>query len=64
MKRSDIFGQAARELGLLDIGRDRHSITLFDGITFDPDHPLDYLNQFAIKRDLRIEEMPMDAVRR
>ncbi len=64
VKRSDIFGQAARELGLLDIGRDRHSITLFDGIAFDPDHPLDYINQFAIKRDLRVEEMPMDAVRR
>jgi nitrate/nitrite transport system ATP-binding protein len=63
VKRSDIFGQAARELGLLDIGRDRHTITLFDGISFDPDHPLDYLNQFAIKRDLRIEEMPMESRR-
>jgi hypothetical protein len=60
VKRPDIFGQAARELGLLDIGRDRHSTHLFDGIEFDPDEPLKYLEKFAIKRDLRIEEIPMD----
>ena len=63
VKRSDIFGQAARELGLLDIGRDRYAITLFDGIPFDPDHPLDYLKSLAIKRDLRIEEIPLNSLR-
>jgi nitrate/nitrite transport system ATP-binding protein len=61
VKRADIFGQAARELGLLDIGRDRHAIHLFDGVVFDPDEPLTYLDKFTIKRDLRIEEVPMDA---
>jgi nitrate/nitrite transport system ATP-binding protein len=60
VKRADIFGRAARELGLLDIGRDRHSIQLFDGIPFDPDHPLDYLNSLSIKRDLRVEEIVLD----
>ncbi len=55
--RIDIFGQAARELGLPDTGRDRHAIRLFDGITFNPDHPLAYLDQLTIKRDLRIEEI-------
>jgi len=62
VKRADIFGQAARELGLVDTGRDRHPIHLFDGVVFDPDEPLKYLEQFAIKRDLRIEEVPIDAV--
>ncbi|WOD41566.1 nitrate ABC transporter ATP-binding protein [Nodosilinea sp. E11] len=61
VKRADIFGQAARELGLLDIGRDRHTIHLFDGVVFDPDEPLAYLDKFALKRDLRIEEIPIDA---
>jgi nitrate/nitrite transport system ATP-binding protein len=60
VKRADIFGRAARELGLLDIGRDRHSIQLFDGIPFDPDHPLEYLNSLSIKRDLRVEEIVLD----
>jgi nitrate ABC transporter ATP-binding subunit len=58
VKRSDIFGQAARELGRTDVGRDRNPIRLFDGVRFDPDQPLKYLEKFAIKRDLRIEEVP------
>ncbi len=62
VKRADIFGQAARELGLLDIGRDRRPTQLFDGIQFDPDEPLKYLEKFAIKRDLRIEEVPMEEI--
>jgi nitrate/nitrite transport system ATP-binding protein len=61
VKRADIFGQAARDLGLMDIGRDRHTTHLFDGVEFDPDDPLKYLDQFAIKRDLRIQEVEMDA---
>ena len=44
VKRADIFGQAARELGLLDMGRDRHS-HLFDGVEFDPDEPMKYLER-------------------
>ncbi len=58
VKRSDIFGQAARELGRTDAGRDRNPIRLFDGVRFDPDQPLKYLDKFAIKRDLRVEEVP------
>jgi nitrate/nitrite transport system ATP-binding protein len=57
VNRIDIFGQAARDLGLPDTGRDRHAIRLFDGITFDPDHPLAYLDQLTIKRDLKLEEI-------
>ncbi|MGF1569106.1 MAG: nitrate ABC transporter ATP-binding protein [Nodosilinea sp.] len=60
VKRADIFGQAARELGLIDIGRDRRPIQLFDGVPFDPDHPLDYLDQLAIKREVRVVEVPLE----
>ncbi len=62
VRRVDIFGQAARELSLLDIGRDRHPIYLFDGMAFNPDDPIKYLNDLAIKRDLHIEEVMIDPV--
>jgi nitrate/nitrite transport system ATP-binding protein len=61
-QRIDVFGQAARDLGLLDIGRDRGAISLFDGSIFNPDDPIHYLNSIAIKRDVRIEEIPLDAL--
>lgn len=60
--RTDIFGEAARELELLDLEHDRHSIQLFDGKIFNPDDPMEYLNSLDIKRQLRIEEIDIDAV--
>lgn len=60
--RTDIFGEAARELELLDLEHDRHSIQLFDGKIFNPDDPIGYLNNLDIKRQLRIEEINIDAV--
>lgn len=60
--RVDIFGEAARELELLDLEHDRHSIQLFDGKIFNPDDPIGYLNSLDIKRQLRIEEIDIDAV--
>jgi nitrate/nitrite transport system ATP-binding protein len=59
--RTDIFGEAARELELLDLERDRHPILLFDGKVFNPDDPISYLNSLDIKRQLRIEEVNIDA---
>lgn len=59
--RVDIFGEAARDLGLLDLERDRHPILLFDGKVFNPDDPISYLNSLTIKRQLRIEEVNIDA---
>jgi nitrate/nitrite transport system ATP-binding protein len=61
--RTDIFGEAARQLELLDIERDRTPIQLFDGTSFDPDDPIGYLNNLDIKRQIRIEEFDIDAVR-
>ncbi|HEY9846427.1 MAG TPA: CmpA/NrtA family ABC transporter substrate-binding protein, partial [Candidatus Caenarcaniphilales bacterium] len=60
VRRVDVFGEAARELGLLDVEPDRGSIRLFDGTVFNPDNPLSYLNNLKIKREIRIEEVAID----
>jgi nitrate/nitrite transport system ATP-binding protein len=54
--RADVFGAAARELGLLDIGKD-DPIHLFDGKVFNPSDPIEYLKSLEIKRPIRIEEV-------
>jgi nitrate/nitrite transport system ATP-binding protein len=54
--RTDVFGAAARDLGLLDIGED-HPVNLFDGKVFDPSEPIEYLNSFKIKRRIVIDEV-------
>ncbi|MDZ8051132.1 MAG: nitrate ABC transporter ATP-binding protein [Aulosira sp. ZfuVER01] len=54
--RTDIFGAAARDLGLLDIGED-DPIHLFDGKVFNPSEPIEYLKSLEIKRQIRIEEV-------
>jgi nitrate/nitrite transport system ATP-binding protein len=46
----EVFAQAARELELPDIVLDRRSFSLSDGIIFDADDPLSYLEQFPIRR--------------
>jgi nitrate/nitrite transport system ATP-binding protein len=61
-RRVDVFGAAARDLGMLDIEPNRRPVTLSDGTVFNPDDPIGYLNSLAIKRDLRIEEVSLDAV--
>jgi nitrate/nitrite transport system ATP-binding protein len=60
--RADIFGQAARELNLLDVGRDRRPIVLGDGTVFNPDDPIHYLNSLEIKRDIKVVEVSLDAL--
>lgn len=55
--RTDIYGQAARELGLPDILPKRRQMKLLDGKIFNPDDPIDYLNNVKIKRNIRVEEI-------
>ncbi|MBD2459651.1 ABC transporter substrate-binding protein [Oscillatoria sp. FACHB-1407] len=62
IRRVDVFGEAARGLGLPDTGRDRTPIQLFDGTVFNPDEPIQYLNNLSIKREVRIEEIVIDSV--
>ena len=54
--RPDVFGAAAREMNILDIGREE-TIQLFDGKIFNPSEPVDYLKSLAIKYPVRIEEV-------
>jgi nitrate/nitrite transport system ATP-binding protein len=60
--RTDIFGEAARDLEMLDLERDRGPIHLFDGTVFDPDDPIAYLKSLKIKRQIRVEEINLDAI--
>ncbi|MDX2212455.1 MAG: nitrate ABC transporter ATP-binding protein [Oculatellaceae cyanobacterium bins.114] len=62
IRRVDVFGEAARGLGLPDTGRDRTPIQLFDGTVFNPDEPIQYLNNLSIKREVQIEEIVIDSV--
>ncbi len=60
VRRVDLYGQAARELGLPDQEADRKSFELFDGKPFNPDDPIAYLNSLTIHREIRIEEIQLD----
>jgi nitrate/nitrite transport system ATP-binding protein len=60
VRRPDLFGEACRQLGLPDIEPDRHSFALFDGMVFDPDDPVSYVERFDIRREFRISEILID----
>ncbi len=62
VRRVDVFGEAARELGLLDIEPNRGPIYFADGSVFNPDDPIGYLQSLAIKRDIHIEEVAIDSL--
>ncbi|MBD1851534.1 nitrate ABC transporter ATP-binding protein [Leptolyngbya sp. FACHB-711] len=61
-RRVDVFGAAARDLGMLDIEPNRRPVTLSDGTVFNPDDPIGYLNSLTIKQNIRIEEVNLDQV--
>jgi nitrate/nitrite transport system ATP-binding protein len=56
----DSYGQAARELGLQDGVDDRTLVKLFDGVVFNPDDPLSYLDSLTIHREICIAEIAID----
>jgi nitrate/nitrite transport system ATP-binding protein len=61
-RRVDVFGAAARDLGMLDIEPNRGPIHFADGTVFNPDDPISYLNSLKIKREIRIEEVLIDSL--
>jgi len=61
--RVSVFSTAAREIGVTDVKFRSGPIQLFDGVGFDADDPIDYLNQLAIKRDFSVAEVVLDAPR-
>ncbi len=60
VRRVDIFLEASRQLGQVGIEPDRDSFQLFDGLVFDPNQPLEYLNQQAIRRSYPIQDIDLD----
>jgi nitrate/nitrite transport system ATP-binding protein len=61
VRRPDLFGEACRQLEWPDIEPDRHSFELFDGMIFNPDDPIGYLQRLNIRREFRVEEILVDA---
>ncbi len=57
--RVNIFSIAARELGI-DVQYKRTGINLFDGVKFNDEEPLDYLNNLQIKRNITMAEIILD----
>ena len=62
IRRTDVFGEAARDLGLSALEPNRDAVRLFDGSVFNPDDPIGYLNNLAIKHNVRIEEVSLTTV--
>jgi nitrate ABC transporter ATP-binding subunit len=60
VNRLDLYWEATRQLGLPQIEPSRHPFALFDGVTFDPDEPIEYLNRLPICRDIQIAEIVLD----
>jgi len=58
--RVSVFGTAARELGLIDIKYGNTTINLFDGIKFNPENPIGYLNSLSIKRNVTMAEIHLE----
>ncbi len=61
--RVNVFSTAARELGLLDIKYRRSPIQLFDGVVFDAEDPIGYLNTLPIKCHFSVAEVAIDGRR-
>jgi bicarbonate transport system ATP-binding protein len=53
------FSTAARELGL-DINYQRTGVELFDGVKFNAEDPIGYLNSLKIKRPISVAEIILD----
>jgi nitrate/nitrite transport system ATP-binding protein len=60
VRRVDLYGEAARQLGWPDAEPDRQCFQLFDKMVFDPDDPLGYLHRLTIRREIQIEEIIID----
>jgi nitrate/nitrite transport system ATP-binding protein len=59
--RVDLFNAAVRQLGLPALEPSRKPFALFDGQLFDPNHPLDYVQNAAIGQPITVEEIPLSA---
>jgi bicarbonate transport system ATP-binding protein len=55
--RVGTFSTASRELELGDLKYRRSPIQLFDGVAFDAEDPIGYLNHLGIERNFTIAEV-------
>ena len=62
VRHMNTFVTAAQGVGMANISRDRGPITLFDGVPFNPDDPIRYLQELPIKGNYRIQEVPLTPV--
>jgi nitrate/nitrite transport system ATP-binding protein len=60
VRRPDLYSEACRDLGLPDLEPDRQHFKLFDGMIFNPDDPVGYLERFTIHHDIQVEEILLD----
>jgi bicarbonate transport system ATP-binding protein len=58
--RVSVFSTAARELGLMDIKYGGTQINLFDGVKFNSEDPISYLNSLKIKRNITMAEVHLE----
>jgi bicarbonate transport system ATP-binding protein len=58
-----IFSTAARELGLEDVSYQRGAIELYDGMPFNGEDPIGYLNTVSVHRDFSIAEISLPPAR-
>jgi nitrate/nitrite transport system ATP-binding protein len=59
VRRVDHFLTACQQLGYIGIEPDRDPFQLFDGQVFNPDDPLNYLNNQPIHRELEIKNITL-----
>ena len=59
VRRVDHFLTACRQLGYIGIEPDRDPFQLFDGQVFNPEDPLNYLNNQPIHRELQIKNIDL-----
>jgi nitrate/nitrite transport system ATP-binding protein len=60
VRRPDLFGEACRQLGWPDLEGDHHNINLFDGMVFNPNDPIGYIQRFNIHREFDVTEILLD----
>jgi bicarbonate transport system ATP-binding protein len=63
--RVGVFSTAARELGLSEVVSYQRStpVELFDGVPFNAEDPIAYLNSLPIHRDFSVAEIALDQPR-
>ena len=57
VRRPDLYSEACRQMDLPDLEPVRHNFALFDGMVFNPDDPIGYIERFTIRREYNVSEI-------